>query len=92
MVNFADCVSKVQYRNLVTTTPTKNGIKELLVSTSKILPSLEQDRVMFSMGAKYKGKKSCFLSEPIKSFKLGGLSIIADNIENFKLPIEAKKL
>lgn len=33
MVNFADCVSKVQSRNLVTNTPTRNGIKTVLEKT-----------------------------------------------------------
>ena len=65
MVNFADCVSKVQCRNLVTNTPTKDGIKTVLektVSNSKRLDSLSeainvavQNRAMYSMGAKQKG-------------------------------------
>ena len=64
MVNFADCVSKVQCRNLVTNTPTKNGIKTVLektVSNSKRLDSISeainvavQNRAMYSMGAKEK--------------------------------------
>ena len=64
MVNFADCVSKVQCRNLVTNTPTKDGIKTVLektVSNSKRLDSLSeainvavQNRAMYSMGAKEK--------------------------------------
>ena len=64
MVNFADCVSKVQCRNLVTNTPTKNGIKTVLektVSNSKRLDSFSetinvavQNRAMYSMGAKEK--------------------------------------
>lgn len=65
MVNFADCVSKVQCRNLVTNTPTKNGIKTVLektVSNGKRLDSFSeainvavQNRAMYSMGAKQKG-------------------------------------
>ena len=64
MVNFADCVSKVQCRNLVTNTPTKNGIKTVLektVSNGKRLDSFSeainvavQNRAMYSMGAKEK--------------------------------------
>ncbi|MBE7703936.1 MAG: hypothetical protein E7Z89_07800 [Cyanobacteria bacterium SIG28] len=66
MVNFADCVSKVQCRNLVTNTPTKNGIKTVLektVSNGKRLDSFSetinvavQNRAMFSMGAKEKSQ------------------------------------
>ena len=64
MVNFADCVSKVQCRNLVTNTPTKDGIKTVLektVSNGKRLDSFSeainvavQNRAMYSMGAKEK--------------------------------------
>jgi len=68
MVNFADCVSKVQCRNLVTNTPTKDGIKALLKATTSVnktsqngfklggLPTVVQDSVMFSMGAKEKSQ------------------------------------
>ena len=66
MVNFADCVSKVQCRNLVTNTPTKNGIKTVLektVSNGKRLDSFSeainvavQNRAMYSMGAKEKSQ------------------------------------
>ena len=67
MVNFADCVSKVQCRNLVTNTPTKDGIKALLKATTSVnktsqngfklggVPTLVQDQIMYSMGAKQKG-------------------------------------
>ena len=69
MVNFADCVSKVQCRNLVTNTPTKDGIRALLKATTLVnktsqngfkfggLPTVVQDSVMFSMGAKEKSQK-----------------------------------
>ena len=69
MVNFADCVSKVQCRNLVTNTPTKDGIRALLKATTSVnktsqngfklggVPTLVQDSVMFSMGAKEKSQK-----------------------------------
>lgn len=69
MVNFADCVSKVQCRNLVTNTPTKDGIRALLKATTSVnktsqngfklggLPTVVQDSVMFSMGAKEKSQK-----------------------------------
>ena len=66
MVNFADCVSKVQCRNLVTNTPTRNGIKTVLekaVSNGNRLDSMTeamnvavQNRAMFSMGAKEKSQ------------------------------------
>ena len=67
MVNFADCVSKVQCRNLVTNTPTKDGIRALLKATTSVnktsqngfklggVPTLVQDQIMYSMGAKQKG-------------------------------------
>ena len=66
MVNFADCVSKVQCRNLVTNTPTKDGIRALLKATTSVnktsqngfklggVPTLVQDQIMYSMGAKEK--------------------------------------
>ena len=44
MVNFADCVSKVQYRNLVTTTPTKNGIKEFSLKAEVYLDNNNKKR------------------------------------------------
>ena len=68
MVNFADCVSKVQCRNLVTNTPTKDGIRALLIATTSVnktyqngfklggLPTVVQDSIMFSMGAKEKSQ------------------------------------
>ena len=61
---FADCVSKVQCRNLVTNTPTKDGIRALLKATTSVnktsqngfkwggLPTVVQDSVIFSMEAK----------------------------------------
>ena len=95
MVNFVDCVSKVQCRNLVTNTPTKNGIRELLQATTlvnKTLPNtaLTQDCVMLSMGAKYKGKKTCFLNMFTNPFKYGGLSTISEDLPKFEQPIKAK--
>ena len=95
MVNFADCVSKVQCRSLVTNTPTKNGIRELLQATTlvnKTLPNtaLTQDSVMLSMGAKYKGKKTCFLNVFTNPFKQGGLSTITEDLPKFEQPIRAK--
>ena len=68
MVNFADCVSKVQCRSLITNTPTKDGIRALLKATTSVnksasngfklggLPTVVQDSVMFSMGAKEKSQ------------------------------------
>lgn len=74
MVNFADCVSKVQCRNLVTNTPTKNGIKTVLektISNGKRLDSFSeainvavQNRAMYSMGAKE--KRTSWLQKFIK--------------------------
>ena len=74
MVNFVDCVSKVQCRNLVTNTPTKNGIKTVLektVSNGKRLNSFSeainvavQNRAMYSMGAKE--KRTSWLQKFIK--------------------------
>ena len=57
-------MSKVQCRNLVTNTPTKDGIRALLKATTSVnktsqngfkwsgLPTVVQDSVMFSMEAK----------------------------------------
>ena len=76
MVNFADCVSKVQCRNLITNTPTKDGISALLKATTSVnktsqngfklggLPTVVQDSVMFSMGAKE--KRTSWLQKFIK--------------------------
>ena len=76
MVNFADCVSKVQCRNLVTNTPTKDGIRALLKATTSVnktsqngfklggLPTVVQDSVMYSMGAKE--KRTSWLQKFIK--------------------------
>lgn len=64
MVNFADAVTKIQCRNLVTKTPTRQGVKDLLECTSRVneklsngfnlggIPTLSQDTVMLGMGAK----------------------------------------
>ena len=60
-------MSKVQCRNLVTNTPTKDGIRALLKATTSVnktsqngfklggVPTLVQDQIMYSMGAKQKG-------------------------------------
>lgn len=102
MVNFADCVSKVQCRSLVTNTPTKDGIRALLKATTSVnktsqngfklggLPTVVQDSVMLSMGAKYKGKKTCLLNVFTKPFKQGGLSTITEDLPKFEQPIKAK--
>ena len=64
MVNFADAVTKIQCRNLVTKTPTRQGVKDLVECTSRVneklsngfnlggIPTLSQDTVMLGMEAK----------------------------------------
>ena len=105
MVNFADCVSKVQCRNLVTNTPTKDGIKTVLektVSNGKRLDSFseainvaEQNRAMYSMGAKE--KRTSWLQKFIKKGLLPNdkpfaTEILDSKFEPCGLPVETKKM
>ena len=105
MVNFADCVSKVQCRNLVTNTPTKNGIKTVLektVSNGKKLDSLSetinvavQNRAMYSMGAKE--KRTSWLQKFIKKGLLPNdkpfaTEMLDSKFEPCGLPVGTKKM
>ncbi len=105
MVNFADCVSKVQCRNLVTNTPTKNGIKTVLektVSNGKRLDSFSeaidvavQNRAMYSMGAKE--KRTSWLQKFIKKGLLPNdkpfaTEMLDSKFEPCGLPVGTKKM
>ena len=105
MVNFADCVSKVQCRNLVTNTPTKDGIKTVLekaVSNGKRLDSFsetinvaEQNRAMYSMGAKE--KRTSWLQKFIKKGLLPNdkpfaTEMLDSKFEPCGLPVGTKKM
>ena len=105
MVNFADCVSKVQCRNLVTNTPTKDGIKTVLektVSNGKRLDSFseainvaEQNRAMYSMGAKE--KRTSWLQKFIKKGLLPNdkpfaTEILDSKFEPCGIPVGTKEM
>lgn len=88
MVKFADAVTKIQYRNLVTTTPTKQGVKDLLECTTKVneklsngfklggLPTLSQDTVMLGMNAKNSKKDFSKICQNLMKRKLIELKIL----------------
>ena len=107
MVNFADCVSKVQCRNLVTNTPTKDGIKALLKATTSVdktsqkgfklggVPTLVQDQIMYSMGAKEKSQN--WLQKFIKKGLLPNdkplaTEILDSNFEPCGIPVGTKEM
>ena len=105
MVNFADCVSKVQCRNLVTNTPTKNGIITVLektVSNGKRLDSFSeainvavQNRAMYSMGAKE--KRTSWLQKFIKKGLLPNdkpfaTEILDSKFESCGIPVGTKEM
>ena len=80
MVNFADCVSKVQCRNLVTNTPTKDGISALLKATTSVNKTSQNGFKLGGLtGIKPKDKSILFSSH--------NEVIVGNLFLNFSIPI-----